>query len=292
MVKISSYADTTTFLSLPLPTDNLLHQLFPYYLIITFLLIGYSLYRTNMTNRKIHLQTFSLSKQIAASDTTSKVFCHYMKNELIAIQSELNTLDPHQAPHQSVQNAISRCENLYNRLDSIHKSTKSSELFLKEICFNEYLSSFLDEFSYEFQGYKINVNLSESKIYVLLDDNYFTQGLHNIITNALDAMKDLPKSRHHLDVSLKDVNQWAVLLIQDYGIGIPDGIKENIFAPFYSSQPITKHWGVGLTLTHKIISAHEGHIEIDSTEGEGTLVKIMLPRLKGTTPMPAQNISS
>lgn len=61
-------------------------------LIIFLLLICYSLYRLSHISHQIDVESFEISKQIDATETTSKVFCHYIKNELLAIQSELELL--------------------------------------------------------------------------------------------------------------------------------------------------------------------------------------------------------
>ena len=266
-------------MSIPLNQNKNVNQFFPFYLIITFLLIGYSLYCFSTVNHKITQQTFSLSKEIAASDTTSKVFCHYMKNELLAIQSEVELLQVSGKDDISRQNVIRRCENLYNRLDSIHKSTKPSELCLTEVNLYHYIEEILSHLSHELRGYHVELKAEVPSLTVMLDTNYFEQALHNIFTNALDSMNELPSERKNLIISIQPMNNWAVILIKDSGVGISKDNLGKIFDPFYSSAPVARHWGMGLSLTHKIISAHEGYIEAESQEHIGTTIKIMLPRL-------------
>ena len=115
---------------------------------------------------------------------------------------------------------------------------------------------------------------------VMLDRNYFEQAVMNIVTNALEAMQRNPGEKSSLTFSLNSVNKWVILSITDSGPGIPPQILPNIFTPFYTSQPVARHWGVGLSLTHKIIAAHEGHIEVESREGVGTTFRIMLPAVR------------
>ncbi len=279
LIKVSKTAGAVTYLSIPLNRNEEIHQFFPYYLIITFLLIGYSLYCFSNVNHKIAQQTFSLSKEIAASDTTSKVFCHYMKNELLAIRSEVETLQLSGGDSISQQNVIKRCDNLYDRLDSIHKSTKSSELYLTEVNLYRYIKEILSRLSHELKGFHVDLKTEIPSLAAMLDTNYFEQALHNILTNALDAMDGLSPERKNLIISIQSMNNWAVILIRDSGIGISKENLGKIFDPFYSLAPVSKHWGMGLSLTHKIIAAHEGYIEAESQEGIGTTIKIMLPRL-------------
>ncbi len=280
LIKVSKIAGgAVTFLSIPLNQKKNVNQVFPFYLMITFLLIGYSLYRFSTVNRKITQQTFSLSKEIAASDTTSKVFCHYMKNELLAIQSEVELLQISGKDNVSQKNVIKRCENLYDRLDSIHKSTKPSELCLTEVNLYHYIEGILSHLSHELKGYHVELKTDVPSLTVMLDTNYFEQAMHNIFTNALDSMSALPLERKNLNILIQPVNNWVAILIKDNGIGISKDNIGKIFDPFYSSAPVAKHWGMGLSLTHKIISAHEGYIEAESQENVGTTIKIMLPRL-------------
>lgn len=280
LIKVSKLADSITFLSLPINRNSIIHAVFPYYLIGTFLLIVYCLYRYTNVSHRIDMQTFSLSKEIAASDTISKVFCHYMKNELLAVQSEVELMQTEGDNKDIQENVLRRCDNLYQRLDSIHRSTKTSELYLTETDLYSYIQKCLDNLSQELSDYHVELRSEVPELMVMLDTNYFEQALHNIFTNALDSMNGLPDDRKNLRITIKSVSNWAAIFISDTGKGIPKEDVGRIFDPFFSSEPVSRHWGIGLTLTHKIITAHEGFIEAESTEGVGTTIKIMLPAIK------------
>lgn len=279
LIRVSKLADTINYNSIPLNRNNLISNLFPYYLIITFALIGYSIYKLSNTNHKIIQQTFSLSKEIAASDTTSKVFCHYMKNELLAIMSEVDTLPVTNTDDCLKKDLLDRCENLYTRLDLIHKSTKTSALILTEVHLLNYIKECCSHLSYNRNEYKIIIRSSHSGLNAMLDTNYFEQALHNIFTNALEAMETVSPDRKKIIVTIQPVNNRISIFIEDFGIGISKENLPKVFEPFYSSRPVAKHWGMGLSLTHKIISAHEGHIEVESELDHGTTFKIILPQI-------------
>lgn len=279
LIKVSKIADYVSFLSVPMQENTVLHMIFPYYLMGMVCLVCFFLYRYNKTKHRIEEQTITLSKQIAASDTTSKVFCHYMKNELLAVQSELETLVEEQSNTDTVQNAIVRCQNLYNRLDIIHSSTKASELYMTRVNIFNFFEQSISNMSYDFAGYDVVLEKESTELYVMIDENYFEQALHNVYLNAIDAIQDLPNERKKIIITIKVINNWVAIFIKDFGMGIPAEDLQKIFTPFYTSHPLTKHWGIGLTLTHKIISAHEGYIEIESKVGCDTTVKIMLPLL-------------
>jgi signal transduction histidine kinase len=67
--------------------------------------------------------------------------------------------------------------------------------------------------------------------------------------------------------------------IRDNGTGIPPDVKEKMFNPFYTTKPTGEGTGLGLSISHDIIvKQHGGSIEVDTTPGEFTEIKITLPR--------------
>ena len=77
----------------------------------------------NATNQ-MALSEFSISKGISSSETTSKIFCHYIKNEILALQSEAELLTTSSPEETEILNNIKmRCETLYSRIDEIEPKT-------------------------------------------------------------------------------------------------------------------------------------------------------------------------
>jgi two-component system sensor histidine kinase AtoS len=68
---------------------------------------------------------------------------------------------------------------------------------------------------------------------------------------------------------------WVIVKITDSGVGIPPNKLHKIFDPYYSTKESGS--GLGLSVVHQIVSAHGGHIEVDSKIGEGTTVTVKLP---------------
>jgi signal transduction histidine kinase len=66
-----------------------------------------------------------------------------------------------------------------------------------------------------------------------------------------------------------------VIVIKDNGTGIPPEQHREIFLPFFTTKD--KGVGMGLALTHKIITAHGGRIEVESRDGSGTTFTVILP---------------
>lgn len=284
LLRISKIAQSYYFWYINLGNSLIFYNIFPFVFIIFLLLICISLYRLTHISHQINAEAFEISKQIDATETTSKVFCHYVKNELLAIQSGLELLPAADYPEKTIQDTIDRCEKLYTRIDEIHKSTKTSELHLIDIDLKDLLEKILAPFCKEDSGIEIRKNFADYPVLALADPIYLEQALHNIICNAIDAIeaKEISadtQDERALTVNLRNTDDWILLEIQDTGTGISENNIKKIFTPFFSSKPTSKHWGIGLSLTYRIIQAHEGKIEVQSTLGKGTSFQILLPKI-------------
>ncbi|BBF45250.1 periplasmic sensor signal transduction histidine kinase [Lachnospiraceae bacterium KM106-2] len=279
LVKISKIANYKMYLSIPLSDNQIIYTAFPYYLVITTLLCAFCIYEVSSVKKKMKMKTFTITKQIDAADTTSKVFCHYMKNELLAIESEIEMLEVTEENKEDIKDVIDRCNNLYQRLDVIHRSTKRSELNLVETDMKIFTEGMIRRMKGDFHQVNLQTEIEEAIPNVMIDPNYLEQAINNIIENAIDSMEKLPKENRNLTIGLSSIGSWIVLKIQDSGVGISRKNMKNIFTPLYSSKPIKNHWGIGLALTHRIIMAHDGKIEVESEVNVGTTFRILLPNL-------------
>lgn len=97
------------------------------------------------------------------------------------------------------------------------------------------------------------------------------QVLVNLIKNALEALKDIPRASLILKASR--VNGRTVLSIIDNGVGIPEDKMEQIFVPFYTTKK--EGSGIGLSLSRQIMRLHKGSIELQSSPNAGTAVDLV-----------------
>ncbi|MBF8267141.1 MAG: Histidine kinase protein [Dehalococcoidia bacterium] len=99
------------------------------------------------------------------------------------------------------------------------------------------------------------------------------ESLTNIFSNALEALE---KDGLITVVAFQD-NGSVVVRISDNGVGIPRKIRDHLFEPFYSSKP--RGTGVGLFASKHILEMHNGSVNIESEEGQGTTVTVRLPAI-------------
>jgi signal transduction histidine kinase len=106
--------------------------------------------------------------------------------------------------------------------------------------------------------------------------------LLNLYNNAFYAVweKKLQENgsfEPHVSVSTRRVGDMVELVVRDNGAGIPPGILDKIFQPFFTTKPSGQGTGLGLSLSYDIIKAHGGELKVETKQGEFTAFIIRLP---------------
>ena len=127
-----------------------------------------------------------------------------------------------------------------------------------------------------------------------IDDAELESTLVNLAVNARDAMPSggtltIEASNSYLDDAYcrrhGDVRpgQYVLIAVTDNGVGISQDILDRVFEPFFTTKQAGQGTGLGLSQVYGFIKQSGGHIKIYSEVGEGTTVKVYLPRHYGTT---------
>jgi PAS domain S-box-containing protein len=120
-----------------------------------------------------------------------------------------------------------------------------------------------------------------------------TQGevaLLNVVINARDALDDRPERRIVIRTRNVDVEpsrmgygnvvrpgRYVVVEVTDTGKGMPPDIKERVLDPFFTTKGEGRGTGLGLSMVYGFVRQSGGALQIDSTEGVGTCVRMMFP---------------
>ena len=108
------------------------------------------------------------------------------------------------------------------------------------------------------------------------DDSQIQQVLINVFLNAVQAIPGKGFIRIRAGRSGNNGSEATHLEIADSGMGIPEKDLTRIFDPFYTARK-NKGFGLGLSISKRIIEKHNGKVRIESTVGQGTTVFIDLP---------------
>jgi signal transduction histidine kinase len=95
----------------------------------------------------------------------------------------------------------------------------------------------------------------------------------NLLTNAADAIEESGE----IVIQTAADDQRVRISISDTGSGIPDDLMSKIRDPFFTTKEVGKGTGLGLSIVDQIISSHGGELLIESEQGKGTTVTIVLP---------------
>jgi len=140
------------------------------------------------------------------------------------------------------------------------------------------------------QNIAITKHLNSSPLEVMGDSGQLQQVFLNIMVNAVQAMPDGGKLniRSYVEEitefgkrgtdTFKLGDKVVVIEFEDTGEGIPEEKLEKIFDPFFSTKE--QGIGLGLSICHGIIEAHQGSIEVRSKLREGATFIIKLPAIK------------
>ncbi|MBT0666111.1 PAS domain S-box protein [Geobacter pelophilus] len=98
----------------------------------------------------------------------------------------------------------------------------------------------------------------------------------NLIMNALQSLT-VREQRLSIRASYVPEKRMVCMSISDEGCGIPDGVRERVMEPFFTTRLDSGGTGLGLSITQSIVAAHHGEMQISSRPGEGTTVSVLLP---------------
>jgi signal transduction histidine kinase len=120
-------------------------------------------------------------------------------------------------------------------------------------------------------------NLTEDKPRLLLDTAKTQRVFVNLIANAVDAM---PKGGE-LAMTSAEAKEMLEVKFSDTGEGIPDDVLRNLWKPLTTTK--SKGMGLGLAICKRIVEAHGGSIDVESTIGKGSTFTIRLPIKAGAS---------
>ncbi len=104
----------------------------------------------------------------------------------------------------------------------------------------------------------------------------------NLITNAFYAVNERKKQstagyQPTVWLRTRQLNGQVKVEVADNGNGIPEKDKEKIFQPFFTTKPAGEGTGLGLSLSYDIVKGHGGELLLETKEGKGTTISIILP---------------
>ncbi len=242
---------------------------------------------TKVRQLESHIQR---SEQLVAIGQMTAGLAHEVKNPLGTVQlasdliaSEIQEIAPASESEEAsveiiaeaakdIQDEIQRLDIVVRRFLQFSRENKKDESVFN---IKTVAAETLQLLSHQFRKKQITATLDADgeDYFVKGDRNQMIQAFINIFINSIEAV-----SQHgQVIVSMKETKNGTIEIeITDDGIGIPQQKIKRIFNPFFSTKQ--EGTGLGLWITHEIISSHDGLIEVESEMGEGTSFLISLKK--------------
>lgn len=179
-----------------------------------------------------------------------------------------------------ISRQVDRATDIINRLRDFGRK---SDFTRERVPLNQPVNSVLKILGRQLalQNINLDLNLAADSPSILAHPNRIEQVIFNLITNARDALNQKaeiqPEFERRIKIHTSGENGWAVVVISDNGMGIPETVHQRIFEAFFTTKEMGEGMGLGLSISYGIVEDYGGKIEVTSTEGEGTTFKLSFP---------------
>ncbi len=214
---------------------------------------------------------------------------HELRTPLTAMLAEMQLILQKERSNAEYRHAVShivydtqKLIRLSNSLLNLAKASyDQTEITFKPVRIDEILLDARNDVLHNQPGYKIDIIFeyeTDDDRFVLINGNEYLLKVAfiNLLENGCKF-----SGNHQSIVSISYNSHHAILAFTDKGIGIGKEELQNIFTPFYrgANKKFTDGNGIGLFLTQKIITLHNGSISAVSEKGEGTTFTVTLSHL-------------
>jgi PAS domain S-box-containing protein len=236
----------------------------------------------DLTERRKFEAQLLQSQKLAALGVMAGGIAHEIRNPLAACAAAAQFImagdiapEFRQECAQKIHAGIQRASMIIESL--LRFARPSGKTDVREIDLAALLGETLDLVSNQARIDKIELRFQRPPEMVRINgmEALLQQAFLNLFLNAIKAMPE----GGVLSIDLGCTNGEAWVSIGDTGQGIAAADLHNIFDPFYTTSPVGKGSGLGLSICYSIIKQHNGKIAVDSAEGKGSTFTVRLPSL-------------
>jgi len=215
--------------------------------------------------------------RLAAMGQLTAGVAHEVRNPLGVIRASVQLLEDGVSDRDRIEQVAGVIKHEIDRLDRVIKALldfgRPNRPTFAKVDIEEVLHDvlfFTTRFAKQ-SGVTISEEFEGNLPSVLADPDQLKQVFLNLLTNSVQAMEDAGGT---IAVTTKLGGEFVHIMISDSGPGIEESNLSRVFDPFFSTR--NEGTGLGLTIVHRIIDQHNGHIEVSSGKGVTTF-RIRLP---------------
>jgi signal transduction histidine kinase len=221
----------------------------------------------------------ALKNNLESLGEMSAGLAHEFKNAIATLQGYaqlLQTLDLNDKAQVAAGSLLNEVRNLSGMVTAFLNFARPQPLQLEEVSLSELIAECASELSPLFQELEVQLVVdSDKSLTVQADERMLRLALLNLMRNGAEA-----NPRGSVHVRAARGNEGVVIEVKDAGPGISAGDMQKIFIPFFTTK--AKGHGIGLALTHRIITQHGGTLTaVNSPEGGAVFTIILATDKRG-----------
>jgi two-component system sensor histidine kinase PilS (NtrC family) len=245
------------------------------------------------------------SERMAAIGEMGAKIAHEIRNPLAAISGSIEILGKSgtrslsgSEPARLMDIVVRETDRLNRLITNFLNYARPTPLKLSRVCLETLVAEVLEMFE-AVRPRSVEVVATELKpVSVAADAEQLRQVVWNLCLNGVQAMGEggrlvlrtgLLASDSPQALSLSGRNEttevaslgtggvgvWAEISVSDTGMGISPEVRDRMFEPFFTTK--REGTGLGLATVHRVVESHGGVLQLESEEGKGTVVRVLLP---------------
>jgi signal transduction histidine kinase len=225
---------------------------------------------------------FDVATRLAAISRISGGVAHEIKNPLNAISLRLDLLRAHaEAQQDGLIPEIDILSKEVRRLDRVVKTFLDFSRPLEVRFADVDLGSLAGEVANlmtpqaRASGVEMHFEAPAEPAIMRGDADLLKQAILNLVTNALEAMKNDGKSDGVLSLKVERTSESVAVEIADNGPGIPPEVRDKVFQLYFTTKE--RGSGIGLAMTYRAVQLHNGTVDFTSELGRGTCFRLQFP---------------
>ncbi len=227
-----------------------------------------------------------LAHEIKNPLTPIRLSAERMRHKLLPSMSERDA----QLLDRGTETIVQQVEAMKEMVNAFSEYARAPRFEMAEVNLNQLVTEVIDLYRAQVvgRGLTLEVRLAPEVTRLVGDRGRLRQLLHNLLTNAVEALEGKPGGSITVATRLVQRNGEDVveIVVEDNGPGFQRDLIGQVFDPYVTTKP--RGTGLGLAIVRKIVEEHGGHVEADNRTDGGALVRVELPLSETTRAQAAQ----
>src|SRR5450756_2064620 len=249
---------------------------------VLFIFVFTMILRSNFMGIRLKFEKDRLDSTMKAVMSGTSILNHTIKNEMMKISMSAEMcrkigLDDQQNTYMN--NVMESSTYLLEMTKKIQKHLQDVTIEMEEARLADlvYRMVKMNESTCDQHGIRLETAISDEGIICAVDSMHVSEMLNNLIRNAMEAIKEKGK----IVLGLHETKRMISITVTDDGPGISINDMPFVMDPFFTTKKRSQNFGLGLSYCYNIMKQHHGDLELSSTEGKGTVVRLNFPKVVG-----------